>query len=260
MQENNSSSGIIKSVQKSLKILHYILTSQEEVSIKQIQKEFGYSRSTIHHILKTMMYEGFLSQNTETKKYNMGSNIFKALLEFNNMERYFFKTNKDLEEIVENVGETTSLFIRSNNQAICVIGKETRKTLRAFLNVGRNVPLHCTATGKVFLAYMDRDELEELIKLNGLPSYFKNTITSKEDLLYELEEIKERGYSFEIEEFEEQINAVGVPIFNKEKQIVAVMTSLGPSVRLTPERMKEVGIVLKEKSNKISKTLIDLYY
>ncbi|MGF7060318.1 IclR family transcriptional regulator [Brassicibacter mesophilus] len=260
MQENNDSSSIIKSVQKSLKILHYILTSPQEVSIKELQQELGYNTSTVHHILKTMMYEGFVSQNTITKKYNLGSKVLNSLLEFDKIERYFFKASEDLEEIVEVVGETTSLFIKSKNQAICVIGKETSKTLRAFLQVGRNIPLHCTATGKAFLAYMSIDEIDKLYMETKLLSYCKNTITNKQELLKELKDIKEKGYSIEIEEYEEQINAVAVPIFNMEEKVIAVMVVTGPNTRLTDEKMKETANILKEKSKDISKKLTDFYY
>lgn len=252
--------GLIKSVQKSLKILYYILLSSHEVSIKEIQNEFGYNSSTIHHILKTLMYEGFVSQNMDTRKYKIGFNIFNAFMQCDYLEKYFSKAYNILEEIVDEIGETTSLFIKRGNRAVCVNGKESPKTLRAFLQVGRNIPLHSTATGKVFLAYMNSDEIHDYIKKVGLQKYFSNTIDDEKKLIIELEEVRKNGYSFELEEYEEQINAVGVPIMDNEGQIISVMTSIGPSTRMSTEKMEYISKVLKEKAKEISESLINLNY
>lgn len=244
--------GTIKSLQKSLLLLRAILYSSGELGISELQQITGFNQSSIHHSLKTLKLEGFISQNIETKKYTIGPELFNLWVRQNRLDNYFYRAYPVLEEMVAQFGETTSLFIRRENEAICVIGKESPQTLKASLRIGRRIPLHCTATGKAFLAYMGEEEINETIYRTGLEKYMPNTITCPDKLLEELREIKKRGYAIELEEFEDMINAIGAPVFNDYGEIIFVVTVIAPLTRLTGERMEAIHPLLREKTQKIA--------
>lgn len=244
-------SGTIKSVKKGLILLKKILNTADEVGIGDLEKEVGYSPSTIHHMLKTLKMQGFVSQNRETKKYTIGPELFNIWIKQNNMDSYFYRSFPVLQDIVAKFEETTSLFIRREDEAICMIGKESHHTLKASLRIGRRIPLHCTATGKAFLAYLDKETVHQIIYRSGLHKYMPKTITSPDLLFEELEVIKKRGVAIEIEEFEDMINAVGVPIFNDYGEVVLVMTLIAPITRLDQDKIAAVIPYLQEKAKDI---------
>ena len=247
--------GIIKSLQKSLILLKTIMSSPGEVGIIELQKICGYNTSSIHHALKTLMLEGFVSQNKRTKKYTIGPELFNIWVKQNKLNNYIYRAYPILEETVSEIGETTSLFIQREHESICVIGKESSHMLRAFLTIGRRIPLHCTATGKVFLANMDPNKLDEIIYQSDLKEYMPNTITRPEFLKKELRQIKDQGFALEFEEFEEMINAIGAPVFNDDGDVISVITIIAPLTRLTREKMLSIYPILIEKAKKISSIL-----
>jgi|Deesub1362A_J573_1020465.scaffolds.fasta_scaffold04471_2 DNA-binding IclR family transcriptional regulator len=255
-----SSNGIIKSVQKSLKILKHIMNSPEEVSLSELEKKFGYNSSTIHHLLKTLMEEGFISQNKVTKKYDIGPEFLYYWFGSKRPEKYFNRVLPLLKKCVDITGETTNLFIRDEDEAVCVIGSESRQTLKAFLMIGRRIPLPCTAVGKVFLAYMGQQQAIKIIQRVGLKKYMPGTITDLQTLLDELRKTRELGYAIEREEYEEMITAVGVPIFDKNRNVISVVSTIIPTIRANNKKINTVILTLTDVSKKISDILENVFY
>lgn len=253
MTENCEANGksLIKSVQKSLKILKFIIDSEEEVNLSDLQKELGYNVSTIHHLLKTLMEEGFISQNKTTKKYDIGPEIFFAWLGGRRPEKYFARVTPILEECVEETGETTNLFIRDDDEAVCITGCESKKTLRAFLKIGRRIPLHCTAAGKAFLINHKPEELQK---------YLKNAPVDLNNLIEELEISKERGYTLEIDEFEDMITAIGVPVLDNKGKVICTISNIAPSTRVDEESIQFISQKLIEASKKITEAMHGVFY
>jgi len=252
--------GIIKSVQKSLKVLRYIMSATDEVSVNELVEEFGYNRSTVHHMLKTMKVEGFITQNQRTKNYNIGSEIFNGWIKDRDMHNYLMRLKPTIKEIVEKCKETTTMFVRENDRAICVLGEESEQIIKAYLMIGREIPLYCTAAGRAMLAYLPQDEVEKILQISGMKKYMKKTTVDKNELYENLAEVRDKGYAIEKEEFEELINAVGIPILNKENRPVASVSVVGPIMRFTDEKIKECIPFLLEKSKEMSEMVQGKYY
>lgn len=248
---DNGGSGLIKSVQKSLKILKYIIDADDEVNLSDIEKNLGYNVSTVHHLLKTLMEEGFISQNRSTRKYDIGPEIFFAWLGGRKPEKYFSRVTPILEECVRATGETTNLFIRDDDEAVCITGYESQHTLRAFLRIGRKIPLDCTAAGKAFLISFKEEELKRY--LHGKPA-------DMEKLSKELECSRERGYTLEIDEFEDMITAVGVPVLDHNGRVICAISTIAPSIRVDEAKRDLISEELIQASKKITEIMEEVFY
>lgn len=259
-KSDNTSSGLIKSVQKSLKILKYIIDSDSEVSLTDIEKDLGYNVSTTHRLLKTLMEESFISQNQITKKYDIGPEIFFSWLGGRKPEKYFYRVTPILEECAKKTGETTNLFIRDGNEAICITGCESQHTLRAFLMIGRRIPLICTAAGKVFLSYIKEEELNKLIAKVKFKQYLPNTLMDPESLLKDLSMSRERGYTIENNEYEQMITAVGVPVFDHSGRVICAISTIAPSTRIDEEKIKSISKELMLTSKQITEVMGEIFY
>lgn len=260
MENIPTNNGLIKSVQKSMRILKALMNASGELSISDLEIITGYNASTIHHIVRTMLEEGIVSQNKTNKKYELGPEILDAFLRQKFYDRFFAKAYPFLKKCAEITGETTNIFIRDEDEAVCIKGYESSQILRAYLMIGRRIPLTCTAIGKVFLAFMDRDELKRFLQKNGLKKYTPYTITDEAKFYKELEETAKRGFSIEKEEFEEMITAVGAPVLDKNGKIIAAISTIMPSMRADEKRILEIGKRVKQTAEDISKALYDIYY
>lgn len=257
---DNTGSGLVKSVRKSLKILKYIIDSDGEVSLTDIEKDLGYNVSTAHRLLKTLMEEGFISQNKDTKKYDIGPEMFFSWLGGRKPEKYFYRVTPILEECVKKTGETTNLFIRDGNEAVCITGCESHQTLRAFLMIGRRVPLTCTAAGKAFLSHIKEEELKRLINKAEFKQYLPNTLTDLESLLKDLAMSKDRGYTVENDEYEHMVTAVGVPVFDHNGRVICTISTIAPSTRVDEEKINFISKELILASKKITEIMEEVFY
>jgi DNA-binding IclR family transcriptional regulator len=117
--------------------------------------------------------------------------------------------------------------------------------------IGREMPLHAVSGGKVFLAHLCPERLEQVLA-RGLPAYTDHTVTDRTRLREELKEIRQAGYGIAEEELEEGLSAVSAPVRNHEERVVAIVSVSGPSSRLPRKRLTELGDMTKEITDKIS--------
>lgn len=247
---------IIKSVEKAMKLIKYIYYNSNETSIQELTNEFEYHRVTIYHLLNTLEKEGFIRKNNNTNNYLPGPEIFNITLNRSEIAgKYFYGAEKIIDDIVEKFNETTAIYIRKNNHALCLMGKEGNNNLKASLKVGEKIPLHATATGKVILAYSNKEDVEEYIKNNGLRSIQKNTIISKDKLYEELENVIKNGYATEFEEYEELINAIAVPIKSNNEKANAILVVIASVINLDRNNKEKYAKFLKSKANEINELL-----
>jgi DNA-binding IclR family transcriptional regulator len=144
-------------------------------------------------------------------------------------------------------GECAHLAIHAQGKALYIDQVESPASLRVNAQVGTMNPLHCTALGKVLLAF----------GAAGLPSTLEshtaNTITDYASLSIHLEEIRHSGYALDDEEFDSGVRCIAVPVFDFRGKVIGAFGISGPSSRMTLEKLKE----LKETVISIGKQLTE---
>jgi DNA-binding IclR family transcriptional regulator len=114
--------------------------------------------------------------------------------------------------------------------------------------------VHCTAAGKVFLAYLPPPMVDRLLS-RPLQRFTPHTITDPEQLRAELREVRHQGYSIVKEELEQGLNVVAAPIYDHTGQIVASVSVAGPAFRVTPDLLPELARQVVEVASEISQQL-----
>jgi IclR family KDG regulon transcriptional repressor len=127
----------------------------------------------------------------------------------------------------------------------------SQHSLTIAARVGRRLPTCCTASGRVFLAFLPSEVVEPLLSKPLVPCTAK-TITSPARLRQELEATRQRGYAIDDEELEMGVRAVSAPIRDIDGHVIAALSLPGPSNRLPPERIPEIAEALMEAANAIS--------
>jgi DNA-binding IclR family transcriptional regulator len=127
----------------------------------------------------------------------------------------------------------------------------SRHSLTIAARVGRRLPAHCTASGRVFLAFLPPDVVEGALS-EPLEPCTNKTITSLARLREELEATRRRGYALDDEEFEAGIRAVSAPIRDIDGRVIAALSVPGPVNRMPPERIPEIADALLASAAAIS--------
>jgi len=113
------------------------------------------------------------------------------------------------------------------------------------------VPLHCVASGKVLMAALAEREVLRIVR-RGLNAHTERTITELEPLLEELARIRRRGYATAIGEYETGLNAVAAPVHDARGSVIAAVDVWGPAFRVTPRRIPELAVQVREAAAAIS--------
>ena len=127
-----------------------------------------------------------------------------------------------LDSLVDEIGETCNCTMFDGDEVIYLDRVETAWPLRVNLQPGSRVPLHCSASGKLFLAHMRREARQRLLAAAPLPRYTPNTLCDVAALERELRAIKAEGASFDREEYLLGIVCMAVPILHGKRAIAAV--------------------------------------
>jgi DNA-binding IclR family transcriptional regulator len=112
--------------------------------------------------------------------------------------------------------------------------------------IGQRAPLHCTALGKVLLAFQPEDDLKKILRQLKLIALTSNTIISRQRLMEELRAIREQGYALDHREIEEDVECIGAPIRNHLGDVIAALSISGPQKKIhTPQEKQFVNNVVK---------------
>ncbi len=156
-----------------------------------------------------------------------------------------------MQQLVERFQETCDLGVFDNGRVLCVELVHSSQMLTIGVRIGRHLPIHCTASGKVFLTFLPVVVVDPLLSA-PLKSYTEKTITEPARLREELKAIRQRGYAVDDGEFEAGIRAIAAPIRDMDGNVIATMSIPAPAERLGPERILEIAQALVEAANAVS--------
>ncbi len=252
-KENKES--FVKSIDNALTVLEYLSTKNEGVKITTMCRELGINITVVHRILKTMKKRGFVEQDDETQKYQLGLRAqLMGILTMNQTDLYEYGL-ASLNQICKLTRETANFVIRDRSEGVYILQVESQNALRVANHVGSRVPLYCTAAGKVILAYMDsgtRQRYYEEVSLTPLTPYTLDSIGKLEE---EIKSIRETTIAYDREEQALGEACIATPVFNYNGDIVAAISISSPATRLTSERMKEFSLILMGEGKKLSRRL-----
>jgi len=133
--------------------------------------------------------------------------------------------------------------------------EESSQTIRMCSYAGKRAPLHCTALGKVLLAYLPEEERKKILSKKVLPRLTKNTIVNKRELEKELGKVRGQGFALDREENEKDVRCVAAPIRNYQGEVIAALSISSPAFRIDKNAQNNLKEALLRTSKKISERL-----
>ncbi len=246
-----------RSVQRMAKLLKAFGAVQTSLSLAELSRVAELSESTVYRLLTTLQEEGLVERGHDRQgRYRLGLELFRlgnAALNGRGLGREIMP---HVEALAELSGETVNVGVLYEFNVLYVQKIESQQPLRASLTVGSAiVPAHCSANGKVLLAYLAADRLERLLEAFPLTRRGMNAITDREALQRELARIREQGYAVDDREFADDIRAVAAPIRDHQAVVSAAIAVAGPATRLSLERLQSLAPPVVRAAGRISAQL-----
>jgi IclR family transcriptional regulator, KDG regulon repressor len=243
----------VRAVERALQILECFDDRHPERGVSEISEEIGLHKSTTHRILTTLLNFGYIERAADGQKYRLGLRLTD--LGFKVIQRMDLRREAlpFMNQIVQEWDEACDLSIFDHGRVFYVEVLQSHHALTVSAMPGQRLPAHCTASGKVFLAHLPAETVSEVER--HMTRYTPNTITSLDKLKEQLVSVRRQGYAVDDEEYELGLRAVSAPVFNRSGDILAAVSILSPSSRMSLERCQEIGQALIAATHQISQRL-----
>ncbi|HLH67768.1 MAG TPA: IclR family transcriptional regulator [Candidatus Dormibacteraeota bacterium] len=231
-----------------------LLASEGPLTVSQITSKLRLPRTSTFHLIKTLESTGLIRWIPEGNRYTLGLRIVdlssRALGQLD-IRRI---AHPHLVRLSGQSGETSHLQVLELQTAevVCIDRIESREPLQVRAWIGKRNPWHATASGKVFAAYASAEDLRYLLDDHTLQRPTPSTRHGREQLLRELEEVRGRGYAFNDEELMPGIRAVAAPILQSPEVCLAAVSLIGPTTRMTDDRMRELAAAVADTARSIA--------
>lgn len=226
----------VKSVDTTIRILN-ALKARDGGTLSELAEHLDLTKGTVHNHLSTLLENQFVVRNDD--QFELGIRFFEFGEYIKNQKKVYKTAVPEIDNLSEKTGELASLLIEEHGQGIYLHRAEGERALTLDTKSGARVHLHQTALGKSILAHMPEDRVDEIIEHYQLPGATENTITTREELFAELEEVRERGYAFDREERAKGIRCVAAPVITNDGTLHGAVSVAGPTSRMKGEYYEE---------------------
>lgn len=241
------------SVKKAFRILDLLSQSPEHLTLSEIARTMAINKATAFRYLKTM--EELKLIEKRNNYYQLGMGLFKLGSKVPLAILMTEKIHPVLKQLCGELNETVNLAYFHNNEVLYLDKIESNRSLQIQTAIGNTAPLHCTALGKVILSIFPQSKIVSIVDQIQLVKKTPATITSKKELIRQIEEIRQHQYGIDDEELEEGLKCIAVPLHLSELNFYGGVSLSGPSTRFTDDLMQEYIFSLKGAVTKIKSEL-----
>jgi DNA-binding IclR family transcriptional regulator len=233
-----------------MRVLDAFLDISGEAGTNEISRRTGINASTVSRLLSTLVAGGFVEHLPESGRYRLGAHLIRLANHAVSQIDVRALARPHLAALEEETGETATLSIPGEGEAVTVDFVVSRATVASVARIGRPSVPHATATGKVMLAFAPTARFGA-----ELEPYTDRTITSSKRLMRDVAAVRERGWAEAVKEREIDLNALAAPIFGANGELAAILGLQGPAARFGRKKREAALPALLARAGAISESL-----
>lgn len=249
---------ILKTLDNSLRVLTYFTKEKPSWGVRELAKEMDISHTIIFRIFSTFEKHGFLKKNEETNKYELGMRFLDYGFLLQDQLNIPNVIRPSMEELTEYTGESTVLTWLDGLEGVYVEIVESSRNIKFQESLGKRGPLYIGASHKVIMAFLP-SHIQNRIFEQGLEKKTNKTMTDKNELIKDLQNIRKKGWGYSYGEYFEEVAALSVPLFNRNNDITASLTIASPRYRMSYDRAVYLLKPLQETQSEVQSLLSKLH-
>jgi IclR family acetate operon transcriptional repressor len=229
----------IPTILRGLIMLEQVARAQRPISATEIIEQMNLPKPSVNRILSQLEEEGFLQREPVKKRYLPGPRSSKFVLSIMSNDALGAPRHAILQALSDEIGETCNCTMLDGDRTVYFDRVEANWPIRIQLPIGSRLPLHCSASGKLFLAHMKPRLRQRLVFAAPLKRNTDRSITDPELLLAELKRIKSDGVGVDNEELMDGMVAIAVPVFNPSNEICFTLAVHAPKARKSLDELRQ---------------------
>lgn len=241
-----------QAIVRAVRLLKTVASAGDTSSLAHLSEALDLSKPTVHRILAALESEGLVARDGGAIRLGSAVITLGAQALAGNNLRAIARTF--LERLASESGETATLEIPAGPYMLILDEVRGRQLVGAHAEVGTQWPMYATSSGKAFLATLSESELSRRLRATRKP-LTSSTLITDEDLRDSCRQARERGFAVSEEELEGGYSAVGAVVLGPAGRPVAALSVGGPTDRLIPERLVELGEKVKQVAEKLGREL-----
>lgn len=246
----------VRSVHRALDLLEALKDRIPEKGVSELSSELSLSLTTTYRLLTTLKDRGYVEKDTKTSKYRLGLKAFEIGSAVTRRMGIRDEARPILTDLAKETGNSAHLIVQYEDEALCLERIDGNNYLRVlFLLVGGRMPLHIGAGPRVLLAYLPEDEVDGIIARKGLARWTDKSITNPDLLKQNLRQIREQGYALSFEDATEGVAAIGSPVRDHTRKVVAAISVGGASIYFKSENIDRLVRLVKNAAEELSRRL-----
>lgn len=245
----------VQTLERALDILELLAVEREGLGVTEIGNRVGLHKSTVHRLLNSLAERGYIEKEPRYGTYKLGLKVIEiSSLHLNKLE---LKTEAlpYLRKLAETTGQPVHLAILRGKEAVYIEKVEVVNSIRMYSQIGRRVPVYCSAIGKALLSGLEGSDLDMLVKDMEYKAFTANTLQGTDDLVKEVACVRERGWALDDEEHEAGIRCIAAPVYDYTGRVIAAVSTSGDKSIISADRDAEISRCVVDMAASISRRM-----
>lgn len=239
-------------IQKAVRLMQVMLASDQPQPLTELADQLALPKPSVHRLISQLEEVGMIQRDFSGRGYTVGPTWLRLAVDALAVRARQPPVRAIMRRLVDTVQESCNLSILQEHEVLYIERVECDWPLRMQLHAGSRVPAHCTASGKLLLAFMSARNRRKLIGGLHLKRYTGSTITDADSLEAECKAIRERGISINNQEYHLGLIGVAVPVLRQDGTVVAALAIHAPSFRMSVETALSQVTLLKQAAAEIA--------
>ncbi len=240
-------------------LLEAIAAKDQLYSLQGLVEQTGLPKPTLHRMLQQLETAGLLQREVDGRHYGMGTRLRRLAENLLFNDTLHGARHAVLRHLVDAVGESCNITALSGSEVVYLDRVETAAPLRFYLHPGSRVPVHCSASGKIFLAQMDAPQRRRLLTHGTLEAYTSKTLTDLKQIEREIARVRKDGYAIDNEEFLPGLLCIAALVPSASGPSNLCVAVQAPIMRLDLAKAKTLLPALQRAAESLSRIVSDSY-
>ena len=225
------------------------------MGVTEVADRIDRPQSVVHDYLSTLTQLGYVVRTDG--RYELSLRHLRLGSRVRSRISLYTVAKPEIRRLAErSSSESVTLTVEENGMCIALGVVQSNESIEYDWMPGSHFYMHQSGAGKAMLAHYPSEQVESILDKHGLPARTKKTITDRAELRTELEEVRERGVSFEREEYNTGMQTISAPIMDAEGEVLGALSVSGPA-----HRMKEPDVEMELEDKLLaSVNIIELNY
>src|SRR2546429_56730 len=253
--EPDSRDGGVQSVDRALSIIETLAEDDEGYRLSDLAIRTGLSTSTVHRLLATLESRRFVQFDRTESKWHVGARSFPGGATFARRRNFSAQAVPYLRKLRDLTRETANLAVVDDEFIVVLTRMESREIMRSLTKVGGRVAMVASGVGKAVLATYSDEDVNAIIRRQGMPRLTEKSIVRPSDLFRELEAVRRQGYAVDDEEARMGLRCVAAVVYSDCSEPLAAISVSGMTSRVTNERLPLIGGIVREVAAELTLAL-----